>query len=86
MIGRRPGRAGRSLRTAATLGFALPGSALAVAVLLAYGGWLRDTLAIILVAYVAKFWALGAAPGRRARWIACRPTLVRAARAAGAGA
>ncbi|MEJ7695925.1 MAG: ABC transporter permease subunit [Candidatus Limnocylindrales bacterium] len=28
-------------------------------VLLAYGGWLRNSLAIILVAYVAKFWALG---------------------------
>jgi iron(III) transport system permease protein len=54
----RSGR-GRALRTAATLGFALPGSALAIAILLAWGGWLRDTLAIILVAYVAKLWALG---------------------------
>jgi iron(III) transport system permease protein len=42
-----------------TLGFAVPGSALAVAVLLAYGGALRNSLLIILVAYVAKFWALG---------------------------
>jgi iron(III) transport system permease protein len=50
---------GRPLRTAASLGFALPGSALAIAILLAWGGWLRDTLAIILVAYVAKLWALG---------------------------
>jgi iron(III) transport system permease protein len=41
------------------LTFALPGSTLAVAVLLAYGVALRDTLAIILVAYLAKFWALG---------------------------
>ncbi|MEO7117712.1 MAG: ABC transporter permease subunit, partial [Candidatus Limnocylindrales bacterium] len=49
----------RALSTGIALGFALPGSALAVAVLVAYGGWLRDTLAIILVAYVAKFWALG---------------------------
>ncbi|UCG41388.1 MAG: iron ABC transporter permease, partial [Acidimicrobiia bacterium] len=38
--------------------FAVPGSALAVAVLLAYGPWLRDTLLIVLVAYLAKFWAL----------------------------
>lgn len=58
----RPGRGRRGagvIRSAATLGFALPGSALAIAVLLAYGGWLRDTLAIILIAYVAKLWALG---------------------------
>lgn len=38
--------------------FAVPGSALAVAVLLAYGPWLRDTVLIVLVAYLAKFWAL----------------------------
>ncbi len=42
--------------------FALPGSTLAVAVLLAYGVALRDTLAIILIAYLAKFWALGYRP------------------------
>jgi iron(III) transport system permease protein len=69
----------------ATLGFAVPGSALAVAVLLAWGGWLRDTLLLILVAYVAKFWALGY------RQLAASidrlpPGLVRAARASGAGA
>jgi len=44
------------------LTFALPGSTLAVAVLLAYGVALRDTLIIILVAYLAKFWALGYRP------------------------
>jgi iron(III) transport system permease protein len=44
------------------LTFGLPGSTLAVAVLLAYGVVLRDTLAIILVAYLAKFWALGYRP------------------------
>jgi iron(III) transport system permease protein len=44
------------------LTFALPGSTLAVAVLLAYGVALRDTLAIILIAYLAKFWALGYRP------------------------
>jgi len=51
--------AGRTLGTGAILTFAVPGSALAVAVLLAYGPWLRDTLLLIGVAYVAKFWALG---------------------------
>ena len=52
------GRA-RGLGTVVALGFAVPGSALAVAMLLAFGGPLRDTLLLILVAYVAKFWALG---------------------------
>ncbi len=72
------------LGTAVTLGFAIPGSALAVAVLLAYGGWLRDSLAIILVAYLAKFWALG---HRQLAGSLDRlpPDLVRAARASGAG-
>jgi iron(III) transport system permease protein len=44
------------------LTFALPGSTLAVAILLAYGVTLRDTLLIILLAYLAKFWALGYRP------------------------
>jgi iron(III) transport system permease protein len=75
----------RVLGTAVTLGFAVPGSALAVAVLLAYGGWLRDTLAIILIAYVAKFWAIG---HRQLAGSVDRlpPDQVRAARASGAGA
>jgi iron(III) transport system permease protein len=83
VAGRR-GRGGGLLRTAATMGFAVPGSALAVAVLLAYGGWLRDTLAIILVAYLAKFWALGQrqVAGSLERLPA---DAVRAARASGAG-
>jgi iron(III) transport system permease protein len=81
-LGRRgPGRA---LGTAVTLTFAVAGSALAVAVLLAYGRLLRDTLAIILVAYLAKFWALGHRPiaGAADRLPADLP---RAARASGAG-
>jgi len=70
--------------TAITVGFAIPGSALAVAVLIAYGGVLRDTLAIILIAYVAKFWALGHRQlvGSLER---LPEDLVRAARASGAG-
>jgi iron(III) transport system permease protein len=50
------------LSSAVTLTFAVPGSVLAVAVLLAYGPLLRDTLAIIGVAYLAKLWALGQRP------------------------
>ena len=55
-------RRGSGLASVAALGFAVPGSVLAVAVLLAYGPWLRDTVLIILIAYVAKFWALGHRP------------------------
>jgi iron(III) transport system permease protein len=40
-------RLGRGVGTAAVLTFAVPGSALAVAVLLAYGGSLRDSLALM---------------------------------------
>jgi iron(III) transport system permease protein len=77
-------RGGRVLRSAATLGFAVPGSALAIAVLLAYGPWLRNSLAIILVAYVAKLWALGQ---RQVAGSLDRlpPDAARAARASGAG-
>jgi iron(III) transport system permease protein len=77
-------RGGRSIGAAAILTFAVPGSALAVAVLLAYGPWLRDTLLIILVAYLAKFWALGhRSIAGSADTIA--PDLYRAARSGGAG-
>lgn len=55
----RRARTGRALGTAAALTFALPGSALAVGALLALGPRLRDTLLLILGAYVAKLWALG---------------------------
>jgi len=74
---------GRALGSAVTLTFAVAGSSLAVAVLLAYGPALRDTLAIILIAYVAKFWALGHRPlaGAVERVPADQ---VRAGRAAGA--
>lgn len=78
--GRGAGPAGSLLG----LTFALPGSTLAVAVLLAYGVALRDTLAIILVAYLAKFWALGMRPVA-AGLDAIPPDAVRAARSSGAG-
>ena len=67
------------------LTFAVPGSALAVAVLLAYGSQLRDSLLLILVAYLAKFWALGHRP--IAGSLENLPVdAIRAARASGAGA
>ncbi len=75
----------RRIGTAVTLTFALPGSVLAVAVLLAYGASLRDTLAIILVAYLAKLWALGQRPLSAAAE-RVPDDLLRAARASGAGA
>jgi iron(III) transport system permease protein len=53
------GRAVRSASTAVMLGFAVPGSTVAVAMILGYGRALRDTLALILLAYVAKLWAVG---------------------------
>ena len=65
------------------LTFGLPGSTLAVAVLLAYGAALRDTLLIILVAYLAKLWALGHRPVA-AGLDGLAPDLLRAARASGA--
>ncbi len=78
------GRAARAVGAAVTASFAIAGSALAVAVLLVYGEWLRDTLALILIAYLAKFWALGHRPlaGAADRLPA---DVFRAARASGAG-
>lgn len=57
MLQRR--RTARAAGFAVMLGFAVPGSTLAVAMLLSYGSVLRDTLFIILLAYVAKLWAVG---------------------------
>ena len=68
----------------ATVTFAVPGSTLAVAILLAYGGWLRDTLLLILVAYLAKLWVLGLRPLASSA-DRLPPELVFAARASGAG-
>ena len=78
------GRAARIAGTGVALGFAIPGSALAVALLLTYGGAIGDTLGIILLAYVAKFWALG--HRQLAGSLDRLPTeAVRAARVSGAG-
>ena len=51
-------RAGRALGTLAVLAFAAPGSTLAVGLLIAYGRWLGGSLALVLLAYLAKFWAV----------------------------
>lgn len=51
-------RAGRLLGPLAMLAFAIPGSTLAVGLLVAYGRWFDGSLALILLAYLAKFWAL----------------------------
>lgn len=75
----------RQLGTAVTLTFALPGSVLAVAILLAFGAGLRDTLAIILLAYLAKLWALGQRPISAAAE-RVPADLLHAARASGASA
>lgn len=81
----RRGRGGRVLGSAVVIGFALPGSALAIGVLLTYAAPLRDSLTIILFAYLAKFWALGLRPLAGA--VDRLPSdLTRAARASGAGA
>jgi iron(III) transport system permease protein len=69
--------------TVVALVFAVPGSVVAVSVLLAWGPWLRDTILLILIAYVAKFWALGHRPIAGSA-DAVSPELFGAARVAGA--
>ncbi|MGI8523116.1 MAG: ABC transporter permease [Nocardioides sp.] len=55
-------RAARGAGTLVMLTFVLPGSTLAVGLLITYGRWLGDTLMIILVAYLAKLWAFAHRP------------------------
>ena len=78
-------RAGRAVATMLTLTLVLPGSALAVALLIAYGRWLSGSLLLILLAYLAKLWALAHRPisGALDR---LPPDEQRAARASGARA
>jgi iron(III) transport system permease protein len=77
-------RSGRVTATLITLTLVLPGSTLAVALLVTYGRWLSGTLALILLAYLAKLWAFAHRPitGALDR---LPPDEVRAARASGAG-
>lgn len=55
-------RSGRSVSVLITLTLVLPGSTLAIAILIGYGRWLADTVVIILIAYLAKLWALAHRP------------------------
>ena len=55
-------RAGRATATLITLTLVLPGSTLAVALLITYGRWLSGTLTLILLAYLAKLWAFAHRP------------------------
>jgi iron(III) transport system permease protein len=74
----------RPLGTVVTLSFAVPGSALAVGILIGYGRWLAGSAVLILVAYLAKFWALGHRPVQAAL-DRLPPNAVAAARSSGAG-
>jgi len=55
-------RSGRWVGTLITLTLVLPGSTLAVALLITYGRWLGGSLALILLAYLAKLWAFAHRP------------------------
>jgi iron(III) transport system permease protein len=78
-------RSGRATGTLITLTLVLPGTTLAVALLITYGRWLSGTLTLILLAYLAKLWAFAHRPiaGALDR---LPPDELRAARASGAGA
>ncbi|HVA25842.1 MAG TPA: ABC transporter permease subunit [Chloroflexota bacterium] len=80
----RAGAWGRLLEGAVALPYAIPGSALAIAIILAFSQWLYGTLAIILLAYVARFWALGHRPISSAL-AQVNPETVQAAQVSGAG-
>jgi iron(III) transport system permease protein len=71
------------LATLVTLAYAIPGSALAVGIIIGYGRWLDGTVLIILFAYVAKFWVFGHRPVQAALDRLPRG-LTRAARLSGA--
>jgi iron(III) transport system permease protein len=71
------------LATVVTLAYALPGSALAVGIIIGYGRWLDGSALIILTAYLAKFWVFGHRPVQSAL-DRLPPGLTRAARLSGA--
>ena len=73
------------LATLVTLAYAIPGSALAVGIIIGYGRWLDGSVLIILIAYVAKFWVFGHRPVQAAL-DRLPPGLTRAARLSGARA
>ena len=55
-------RSGRAVGTLVVLTLVLPGSTLAVALLITYGRWLSGSLVLILLAYLAKLWAVAHRP------------------------
>ena len=55
-------RSGRAVSTLVTLTLVLPGSTLAIALLITYGRWVSSGLALILLAYLAKLWAFAHRP------------------------
>ena len=55
-------RIGRGTASLVILTFVLPGSTLAIALLITYGKWIGGTLLIILLAYLAKLWAFAHRP------------------------
>lgn len=55
-------RSGRWAAGLVTLPLVLPGSTLAVALLISYGRWLGGGLTLILLAYLAKLWAFAHRP------------------------
>jgi iron(III) transport system permease protein len=76
-------RGGGGIGSIITLTFAVPGSALAVGMLLAYGRWLSGSLLLVLLAYLAKLWSVAHRPVAAA--LERLPAdLPRAARASGA--
>jgi iron(III) transport system permease protein len=79
------GLLGQVTEVLVALPYAIPGSALAVAIILGFDRWLYGTVGIILLAYVARFWALSSRPVSAAI-AGLSPDPIRAARAAGASA
>lgn len=59
LLSRRPNRLATFSSMLFSLPFALPGSIVAIAILLAWQRWLYGTLLIILIAYVARFAVIG---------------------------
>lgn len=83
VAGAGTGRARAPLSMSVALAFAVPGSALAVGVMIGYGRLLPGSAALILLAYLAKFWALGHRPVQ-AGLDRLGPGLAAAARVSGA--
>jgi iron(III) transport system permease protein len=77
-------RWGPALDAVVALPFAVPGSTIAIGVILTFSRLWYGTLAIILVAYLARFWTLAEQPARAAM-ARIGPDAVRAARVSGAG-